>query len=135
MTKKNDKISDFEWQSAAAFFRYVAVNAELMDYSLTSVYSFQVTKKTGFKGLVARKLALLRILTENLERTERWAHGQGDKISQHQLVFVRSLYQTTRDLANMVKDQVERAEALAKAEQTVSTQIATEKEMQDELPF
>lgn len=135
MSKKNDKVSDFEWQSAAAFFRYVEINAELIDYSLASVYSFQVTEKTGFKGLVARKLALLRILTENLGRIEKWAKGEGDSISRYQLVFVRSLYVTTKDLATMVKEQIERAELLAAHEHRTKATNIVEKEMEDELSF
>ncbi len=135
MTKKNDKVSDFEWQSAAAFFRYVAIEAELIEYSLTSVYSFQVTKKTGLRGLVVRKSALLRVLTENLKRIEKWAQGQGDALGTHQLVFVRSLYQTTGDLAVMVKEQTKRAEILVKHAQDSNGGFAATKETKDELPF
>lgn len=135
MSKKNNAVSDFEWQSAAAYFRYVEVNARLADYSLTSVYSFHVAKKTGFKGLVARKLALSRILRQNLVNIELWVRQSADKISVHQLVFVRSLYRTTKDLVAIVDDQVERAERLAKYEKDVTPYIDQNEDAQDEFPF
>ncbi len=135
MSKKNNAVSDFEWQSAAAYFRYVEVNAKLVGYTLSSVYSFHVTEKTGFKGLVARKLALSRILRTNLTNIEVWVSENCDKISPHQLVFVRSLYRTTKDLIGIVDEQVERAERLAKYEKDVSPYIDQNEEVQDEFPF
>lgn len=135
MSKKNDKVSDFEWQSAAAFFRYVEVNAGLADYSLSAVYSFHITEKTGIKGLVARKLALLRILKKNLENIEKWAKANSDRISKHQLVFVRSLYLTTKDLGNIVLDQLERAHKLAALEAKVEPYVPQDEEVQNEFPF
>lgn len=135
MSKKNNAVSDFEWQSAAAFFRYVEVNAGLADYSLSAVYSFHITEKTGIKGLVARKLALLRILTKNLENIEVWAKANSERIGKYQLVFVRSLYLTTKDLATIIVGQLERAQILEKHEQQVSPYIPQNEEAQNEFPF
>lgn len=135
MTKKNDAVSDFEWQSAAAFFRYVEVSAQLVSYSLSAVYSFSITKKTGFKGLVARKKALHRILSVNLSRLTGWAKSKGDDLSVHQLVFVRSLYKTTKELQVTLEEQIRRAEILLDHDEMTKMTDGNAEVNDDEVPF
>jgi len=109
--KSAERLADFKWESVSAYHLYLDVQAQLIPFSISNAYSFNVTS-TGLAGLVDRKTDLLSVLEVNLKNIQTWAEDNKDSVDKWELVFLKSVWATTKQLRDMVASQVERAERL-----------------------
>lgn len=64
----NNKLSDYTWISAARYIRWVSTSIGLKEINSDDVWSFRVTAKAGWSGLLKRKERCLRDLELNLSK-------------------------------------------------------------------
>lgn len=129
------EVSDFQWASASEYFRHIEVQAGLIEFDLSAVFSYHIRPEDGARGLMRRKQSLLSILHENLKRIKDWVVANDGNLGSKELALVRSLFRTTRDLAVMTDGHLVRAADLAAWHQSNFDFMCIEKEASDDLPF
>lgn len=137
MTVKNksSSVSKLPFVEVSTFLIGLEVQAGLIEYPLSAVYSFHIPSNKGIQGLLDTKVGLLSILRENLDRIDQWAKANKAGLSKAELTLTRSLYTTTRRLLLIVEDQISRLKELAAWESSTFDYIMSEGEEKDDLPF
>lgn len=133
--KQQYEVSDFQWQSVAEYYRHIEVQAGLIEFSLSAVYSFHIVPGIGIRSLVSQKVMLVENLKENLKRIREWVKANDEHLDNRELVLVRSLWRTTRALSVIVEGHIIRAEDLAEWNQLTFVSLAAGGGEEDELPF
>lgn len=63
-------LGEYTWVSAAQYIQWLELNCELQAVEISAIWSMRVTPKTGFKGLLSRKIKLENVLKENRGKLE-----------------------------------------------------------------
>lgn len=135
VSRKRKTVSEVQLSDIRRFLVLIEVQAGLIEYSLSSVYSFHIAPEKGIKGLLNTKRGLLSRLQENLLRIDSWVKENKGKLSESEVTIARSMYATTKELQVIVEDQIDRLKELAAWEKEAFNLTVAGLEAEDELPF
>ncbi len=127
-------VADLQWVSVSKYLQWLEAQADLVPFCISKVQDFHVTG-TGYSGLVFRKEEILRVLEANLKNLETWADENKSGMAQNEIVFMRSVWHTTKDQLETVKSHISRAKALDKGAAPRLLPLDLTEADNDELPF
>jgi len=67
-------LSEYTWVSAAQYIQWLEFNCQLKPVNLTHIWSMRVTPKTGFPGLLSKKIKLEAVLKDNRDTLEQFVN-------------------------------------------------------------
>lgn len=131
-------LSDFTWASAAQLIQWLEVNCRLEPVNLNSIWSMRATRKTGFRGLLSRKIKLEETLRRNRDALEMFSLEENLTLKQ---VDVVSSFVGNIDMAlAVIADQIKALERIVNYEQkTIVLEYSNDPEdvgeIYPEIPF
>lgn len=63
-------LGEYTWVSAAQYIQWLELNCQLQAVEISAIWSMRVTPKTGFRGLLSRKIKLENVLKDNRDKLE-----------------------------------------------------------------
>lgn len=109
-------ISDFTWVSTAEYLQWLEQLCCLTPVNITDLWSMRVTGKTGFRGLLRKKIKLEGILTENCERLVSFS--MEEHLSQFEQNIIAAFIGNIKKGIDILEGQVKRLRHIVEWQQS-----------------